>query len=198
MMHPRSTRAATLFIALSALILTTNAHATGFRQIQVGGDTVTMSTALRPDIPSLKQFQAGVRLGYAIKDKWILGLSADYRSNAQSEGRDSSTGDWSGSRFNPVSPMVGFKYHRFVLLAEAYILGSYVLSSKTTAGDSVSYTGTSGYRISAHMRAWKNLYLGLQYDALSLAKEKVGSAEAVQLSSPLKLNSIGLGISVVF
>ncbi len=202
MMHPSSIRTA-VFIScalfmISAFAPFNDAHATGFRQIQVGGDTVSMSTALRPDIPSLKQFQAGVRLGYAIKDRYILGISADYRSNSQSTGRDSTTGDWSGSRFNPISPMIGIKYHRFVVLGEYYMLGDYVLASKTATGESVSYQGTSGFRISAHVKTWKTLYLGLQYDSLSLAKEKVGSASAVPLSSPLKMNSIGLGISVVF
>ena len=97
--------------------------------------------------PTLVQFEIGTQLSYAFTTFLSLGAESEYRLINQYSSVVTS-GNFGGSRWNFVAPMLELRVGDFVFQADYQLFGSYRLTNATYAGQqALEYETPRGWRI---------------------------------------------------
>lgn len=147
-------------------------------------------------VPTLVQFDGGVTAGYLLGGRWnfLIGATSDYRRINQRS--DVSAGNASGTRWNKISPTLGYYGHGFAIKADYQLSGDYLLKSGAFRNESVTYLLPKGWRFTVLHLLWWRLFGGGFIERVSFRDLKVGDM-TIQLASPLILWQYGLSINII-
>jgi len=96
--------------------------------------------------PKMIQMLLGTTTGLKINNSLFAGLSFDYKKSFQISSVDKLIGNFSGTRWNLLSPTVGIYLNEYLLKLDFQYLGNYTMANKTVDGKDVSYGNVFGGR----------------------------------------------------
>ena len=147
---------------------------------------------------SMTQLGGDVTLAVRIDDAFLFGITSDYRNIGQLSSIDSHVGNFTGTRFTPVSPTIGLRTRKYFLEIDYQFLGDFSLSNKTAGGASISYAHPQGIRIRVAHQFYHSIYAGLQYETVSFTTQKSSQNGDISLSPSLSLWQAGINIMLVY
>lgn len=135
--------------------------------------------------------------GYFFTPSFYVGATASYQKIGQSSDADKPHGNRAGTRQELFSPTLGLRFLPFYLKLEYSFSGDYQMNEDTISGEELSYSKTSGYRVSAFYVSSGNPIFGIYYEDLTF-KDEVLDSEAFTLDDELKITHYGISVAWVF
>lgn len=164
---------------------------------QGGYSTANVSVGSKP---FLIQYSVGFSFAKNIKNRFFVGATSDYRwINHYSV--VTAAGNFRGTRWNYVSPLLGIYVKRLIFLVDFQFLGNYNLTYSTDAGTSVTYSSPIGGRASVLFPVGKKgrFHAALFFEQVKFKKQKLStSTTETTLSPALTLLNAGIGLHYLF
>lgn len=147
--------------------------------------------------PDNLYYELGLTGGYFFTPSFYIGITSSYQKIGQSSDADKPHGNRSGKRLELLSPTLGIRFLPLYLKFEYSVSGDYEIEQNTVAEEELSYSKTSGYRLSAFYVSSGNPILGVYYEDLAF-KEELLDSEAFTLDDELKITQYGISVGWVF
>lgn len=149
------------------------------------------------DAPTLGQAGIGLTGGYRFEE-FFGGLTTDFRISGQYSDVKPTVGNARGTRWNIVSPTIGWHRGNLLIKGDVQFLGSYRLRNDGPGGATISYTSPIGGRVVGMYRVFEKIHAGLFYELVSFSKQNNSLTGETSLENKLKLWQTGLTASYVF
>ena len=149
--------------------------------------------------PTLLGYGLGLSIGYDVIRVFFLGFAADAEWVGQYTAPDDATGNRRGNRLQ-FSPQIGARIGDFVFKGDYQFMGNYNLSTSDAAGNTVSYTKPSGFRLQALYGLTEDIYGGLIYQSVSFSNQHLVGPNAgdTALSQNFSLTQFGVTLAYTF
>jgi hypothetical protein len=134
-----------------------------------------------------------------LNDDFFVGLSSQVTFTNQYSAVSSTVGNVRGSRWNPISPFMGWKvYSNLVFRTEFEFLGNYNLTNTTASGQSISYQSPIGVRVIVSSPIYKALSLGAVFEYISFSTVNNSSTGSQSLGVRTAMWCYGLQVGYAF
>ncbi len=151
------------------------------------------------DKPVTYQYNAGATLGYKFLTLLYAGLSADYYYMIQTTKASSEWGNRKGTRYNLISPTLGFLTAKLHLKYDYQFKGKYTMAKKDSSGKEVYFEDPKGHRFYLGYRFHTFYELGLMYEKVLYEKQIIGTTESKLADDrKMEVKQIGLMLTAVF
>ena len=128
----------------------------------------SLTTAVSGATPTIFTEGIGFIGTYRFTRRWMAGLSTDYVAINQTNDPGTNGTNFSGTRWNQVSPTVGAFFGRHLVLFDYEFLGNWSLTKAASNTGSVQYKSLTGYRVRYfYPLNWHHLNIGAQIESLT-------------------------------
>jgi hypothetical protein len=158
----------------------------------------TSSISTESDAPKVNILNAGVSLGGEFFGFILLGAHSSYSIINQTSEPAASTGNRRGIRSVPVAPLIGFNFSFARLQADYQTSGDYLLTNADILGNKIIYKKPTGMGIEFVFKISSWTGFGIRYEKVEFSQEKIGTANATDLTNKLTLKSYGVVFNVFF
>lgn len=148
--------------------------------------------------PTILQFNLGATGAYKFSSSWMLGLSSDFSFINQYSDTATSGANYRGTRWNMVSPTVGFVYKNLTILADAEFLGNYRIYLAAANGGDVAFSSPLGGRIRGTYPVAKNINAGWSFEYMTFGNRTNSISGDATLDSKQKLWELGAVVSYIY
>ena len=147
--------------------------------------------------PTLFTEGFGFVVSYKITPVWMLGLSTDYNFINQPNDPGSGGINFSGNRWNIISPSLGFRAGPHLFLLDYEFLGNWSLAKPAANSGSVQYQSPSGIRMRyEHTLPFiEDFLIGVQLEYINFTQINNSVSGTSSLSTTQNLTSIGALLS---
>jgi hypothetical protein len=177
-----------------------------------GAPAGSSTEAAAPSAPTLLQWDLGATFAYrlpqlSIEDVRVAtfaGLTSDFRILSQYSALDPQLGNFRGTRWNVVGPVVGALIDgTYLVKVDLQFLGSYALSNSTVEGASLHYESPFGFRAQALYPVGRffdkpKLNAGLEFETVSFSRQDIVGVASTPLVSGLHVWQLGVVASHAF
>ena len=151
--------------------------------------------------PSLTVWDLGFIGAYRITSTWFAGLSTDYIFINQTNDPGSSGTNYSGTRWNMLSPIVGAIFGNHTVSLDYELMGNWTLSKSAANSGTATYKNPTGFRLRYfYQLPWFNgkWKAGAQYESLSFNTLGNSSSGDTTLTTTQSFSRVGLAVGYVF
>lgn len=189
----------TATLTLIFLLQGSVAHAFGsWGGLALSGSQGTSAISTEPEPPHVNVYALHGTLGLKFLGFMLIGLRTSYSIIEQMSEPSAAIGNRRGSRFTPVSAMLGYDLRFARLQAEYQMSGDYVMGTTDLAGNRITYKKPAGFGVELIFNLKPGLGFGVRYEEVGFAQEQIGSAPATDLQSKLFLKNVGAVLDVHF
>jgi hypothetical protein len=149
--------------------------------------------------PKELQYALGGIVAYRLMGSWLIGLSSDFNFVRQISDVGASGGNYKGTRWNIVSPTIGWLGSKFTALGDLQFLGNYNFSAANAAfGGSDSLTGPLGFRVRGTYDFAPTCAAGLQFSYTSFSDDSNSISGSINKAQSFSFWSVGIMASHEF
>ncbi|OFZ80300.1 MAG: hypothetical protein A2583_10465 [Bdellovibrionales bacterium RIFOXYD1_FULL_53_11] len=116
--------------------------------------------------PLAIRFGGGLSLGTMLWNHLIIAAETDFTFVNQYSEVTKSGGNFRGTRWNIVSPVLGYYFWDISIIAGYEFLGNYNFYSQSTTKNNISLTDLKGGRLGASYRIWNGIRAGILFQYL--------------------------------
>jgi hypothetical protein len=131
---------------------------------------------------------------YRFTDMWMAGLSTDFTFINQTSDPGTTGTNFSGTRWNILSPVVGAFIAKHLIILDLQFLGNWVLKTSAANTGTAQYTNPLGFRVRYlyPLSFIKNLSVGGQFEYLSFSSINNSISGSSTVSPNQTLTEIGV------
>jgi hypothetical protein len=159
-------------------------------------DYTSTTAATGASAPSMVTEGLGFLATYRITPRWMAGLSTDYKMINQTNDPGTSGTNFSGTRFNVLSPTVGAFFGKHLLLLDYEMMGNWTLTKSASNGGTAAYKNPTGFRVRYfHPLGWRSLNIGAEFESLSFSTLNNSISGDTTLTTTQALTQFGVLLS---
>jgi hypothetical protein len=135
----------------------------------------------------------GLTADYRLSDIWLVGLSTDFVFINQTTDPGTTGANFSGTRWNIISPTFGAQLNKHLLLLDVEFLGNWTLKNAAANSGTAQYQNPIGFRLrySHPLGFINNVSLGAQFEYLSFSTINNSITGSASLTTNQTLAELG-------
>ncbi len=183
-------------IALLTLIFGTDSRAASlYVEITASASMGSASFTGEASSPSMGLGKVSAGAGITLLNRIRVGAKTAYSFITQYSDPALAFGNRRGSRWEIVSPQLGFVLGRFTLQGDYQFFGDYKFTNADVSGNTITYKTPAGFEVELLYSISRRFKIGVRYESVSFSEEEIGTTTS-DLTNKLNLITYGAVICV--